>query len=232
MKSIPRLKAARSGVFTALLGVMASVLSACSSVPLVSSGDEFRSTAITMPDPPAANGSIFQNGGAYMLLFEDRRPQRVGDLLTIVLNERANASKNSASTANRSASASLLPNQLPKGLEDLALYGFDLEGASDFSGGGGAQANNQLTGTITVTVADVLANGNFRVVGEKEIMINQGTEFIRFSGVVNPRTINGQNAVQSSEVFDARIQYTGKGYASEAQRMGWLQRLFLTVAPF
>ncbi|MDF3721695.1 flagellar basal body L-ring protein FlgH, partial [Enterobacter hormaechei] len=87
-------------------------------------------------------------------------------------------------------------------------------------------------GTITVTVNKLLPNGNLQVVGEKQIAINQGTEFIRFSGVVNPRTISGANTVPSTQVADARIEYVGNGYINEAQTMGWLQRLFLNLSPF
>ncbi|WP_260459727.1 flagellar biosynthetic protein FliO [Enterobacter ludwigii] len=89
-----------------------------------------------------------------------------------------------------------------------------------------------VTGTITVTVNELLPNGNLRVVGEKQIAINQGTEFIRFSGVVNPRFISGGNTVPSTQVADARIEYVGNGYINEAQNMGWLQRLFLNLSPF
>ncbi|TPQ29858.1 flagellar basal body L-ring protein FlgH, partial [Cupriavidus pinatubonensis] len=89
-----------------------------------------------------------------------------------------------------------------------------------------------FNGTITVTVLEVLANGNLVVSGEKQLAINQGAEFIRFSGVVNPRTITGDNGVLSTQVADARIEYTAKGYIDEAQNMGWLQRFFLNVSPF
>ena len=82
------------------------------------------------------------------------------------------------------------------------------------------------------TVKQVLENGNLAVVGEKQIAINQGTEFIRFSGIVNPRTISASNTVVSTQVADARIEYVGNGYINEAQQMGWLQRLFLNLSPF
>jgi len=108
----------------------------------------------------------------------------------------------------------------------------DASGKNTFDGKGGATAKNTFTGTITVTVAQVLANGNLRVVGEKQIAINQGAEYIRFSGIVNPRTVDGSNAVISTQVADARIEYVGKGYINEAQNMGWLQRFFLNVSPF
>ncbi|MFA5677490.1 MAG: flagellar basal body L-ring protein FlgH [Pseudomonas sp.] len=184
------------------------------------------------PPQAANNGAIFQPQRGHMPLFEDLRPRRVGDILTIVVNEQVSASKNASSNTLRSASGSLALDQLPDALEELAKYGFDLSSEQAFSGGGGSRANNTFTGTITVSVQEVFANGNLRVAGEKQIAINRGTEYIRFSGVVNPRSIGGQNTVPSTLVADARIQYTGDGYISEAQRMGWLQRLFLNVAPY
>ena len=147
-------------------------------------------------------------------------------------NEEVSASKNSQSNAGRSGSASLELTQLPDVLDTLAEYGFDISGENDFTGSGGSQANNSFTGTITVSVLEVMNNGNLRVRGEKQIAINQGTEFIRFSGVVNPRTITAQNTVPSTQVADARIEYVGDGYINEAQHMGWLQRFFLNVSPF
>jgi flagellar L-ring protein precursor FlgH len=108
----------------------------------------------------------------------------------------------------------------------------DANSANKFDGKGGATNNNDFTGTITVTVIEVLANGNLVVSGEKQIGINQGSEFIRFSGVVNPSTITNGNSVSSAQVADARIEYRASGYIDEAQVMGWLARFFLTFLPF
>lgn len=190
------------------------------------------SNTVAVIAPVAANGAIYQSSNGYHPLFEDRRPRAVGDILTIMLNERVSASKNSASNATRSGSASVIASILPDGLERLAKNTFDLSGENDFTGSGGSLANNTFTGTITVTVTEVLANGNLRVAGEKQIGINQGTEFIRFSGVVNPRTISAQNTVSSPQVADAHMEYVGKGYINEAQKMAWLQRFFLIVSFF
>nr|WP_163503127.1 flagellar basal body L-ring protein FlgH [Halomonas socia] len=217
-----------------LLGtlLLAAIVSGCAQLPRPSVvGDQEQ---VNLPDrlPPEPNGSIYQPSRGSHPLFEDRRPRMIGDILTIVLDEEVSASKNSQSNAGRSGSAGLSFLELPDALERLADYGFDIEGNSDFSGGGGSEANNTFTGTITVSVLEVMHNGNLRVRGEKQIAINQGVEFIRFSGVVNPRTITGQNTVPSTQVADARIEYVGDGYINEAQHMGWLQRFFLNVSPF
>lgn len=171
----------------------------------------------------------------YQPLFEDRRPRNVGDTLTIVLQENVSASKSSSANASRNGSAGLAFDTTPEML--TGLFGGDrantaINGKNDFNGKGGAAARNTFSGTITVTVRKVLENGNLSVVGEKQIAINQGAEFIRFSGIVNPRTISGSNTVISTQVSDARIEYVGNGYINEAQQMGWLQRLFLNLSPF
>ncbi|WP_422666883.1 flagellar basal body L-ring protein FlgH [Billgrantia endophytica] len=210
----------------------ALVLGGCAQVPRASVVGEQEQIAMVEPPPRKANGSIYQTHRGSQPLFEDRRPRMIGDILTIVLDEQVSASKNSQSNANRGGSAGLDFIELPDALERLAEYGFEFSGNSDFAGGGGSQANNSFTGTITVSVLEVMYNGNLRVRGEKQIAINQGVEFIRFSGVVNPRTITGQNTVPSTAVADARIEYVGSGYIHEAQHMGWLQRFFLNVSPF
>ena len=82
------------------------------------------------------------------------------------------------------------------------------------------------------TVTDVLANGNLEISGEKQMLINQGNEYIRFSGVVTPTTISSTSTVLSTQVADARIEYSARGFINEGETMGWLQRIFLSVAPF
>ncbi|ALM54253.1 flagellar basal body L-ring protein FlgH [Halomonas huangheensis] len=217
----------------ALLGVaLLSTLAGCAQIPKASVVGEQEQITIADRPEPVANGSIFQKARGYQPLFEDRRPRAVGDILTIALDEQVSASKNSRSNADRNGSGGLSFTQVPKGLEELMDYGFEIDGNNDFEGGGGSRANNTFTGTITVSVVEVMNNGNLRVRGEKQIAINQGTEFIRFGGVVNPRTITAQNTVPSTAVADARIEYVGDGYINEAQYMGWMQRFFLNVSPF
>ncbi|WP_422677672.1 flagellar basal body L-ring protein FlgH [Billgrantia campisalis] len=216
-----------SAVVLALL-----VVGGCAQIPRASVVGEQEQIRIAEPPPRQANGSIYQAHRGSQPLFEDRRPRMVGDILTIVLDEQVSASKNSQSSANRSGSGSLDVAQIPDAIDFLEDLGFDISGDNVFSGGGSSQANNTLSGTITVSVLEVIHNGNLRVRGEKQIAINQGVEFIRFSGVVNPRTITGQNTVPSTAVADARIEYVGDGYINEAQHMGWLQRFFLNVSPY
>ena len=188
------------------------------------------------PEPRTAqasqSGSIFQPSFSRPL-FEDRRARFIGDVITVNLVEQTAASKKSSATAERNASLSASITALAsvplKGLNGLDASAAD---ASKFGGKGDAAANNAFTGTITATVIEVLSNGNLLVSGEKQIAINQGNEFIRFSGIVNPVYVTGSNTVQSTQVADARVEYRANGYIDEAQTMGWMQRFFLTVLPF
>jgi flagellar L-ring protein FlgH len=192
---------------------------------------------VTRPQPVAAAsaptaGSLYRPGSAYAL-FEDRRPSLVGDTITIVLAETVNATKSSGASVSRSSKSGVDLGVMPRFLSGLIgpAQNVKVGGEQSMTAGGGANASNAFNGVLTVTVAEVLHNGNFVVSGEKQMLINQGTEYIRFSGVVNPRTITAGNSVMSAQVADARIEYSAKGFIDEAQTMGWLQRFFLNVLP-
>ena len=180
-----------------------------------------------------SNGAIFQPGMRRALL-EDRRARRVGDIITVNLVERTTAQKNANTSTGRksnlSGGLSAASNKLP--LSSLAGLTAEAETASSFEGKGAAAANNAFNGTITVTVIDVLANGNLLVSGEKMLTINQGNEFIRFSGVVNADNVTASNTVQSTQVADARIEYRGSGFIDESNSVGWLHRFFNAINPF
>ncbi len=227
-----------TGLFSASV-VLTLFLTGCAYIPHKPLVDGVTTASPASQEVAVANGSVFQTGQAmsygYQPMFEDRRPRNVGDTLTIVLQENVSASKSSSANANRGGSTGLSFDAVPGAMS--GLFGGDkanaaISGSSDFTGKGGAAAKNTFSGTITVTVQQLLQNGNLKVVGEKQIAINQGTEFIRFSGVVNPRTISSSNSVISTQVSDARIEYVGNGYINEAQQMGWLQRLFLNLSPY
>lgn len=195
-------------------------------------------TALPPPPPPPAptpDGAIFQPTayGSYPL-FEDRRPRNVGDIVTVVLQERTAAAKNVATNTDRSSSMENSITAAPGFLSSWFNPKLDTatSGSNTTKGTGDSSANNTFTGTLTTTVVGVLPNGNLQVAGEKQIAINRGSEYIRFSGVVDPRAISGTNTISSVQVADARIEYRSKGVMDEVQTMGWLQRFFLLASPF
>jgi flagellar L-ring protein precursor FlgH len=218
-------------------------VAAVAALALVASGcapDALRKVEVVQPmtvrpSPPpvalAVRGGIYQPA-TYQPLFEDHRARTVGDTLMININEKLNASKKASSAANRAGAMDFVVPDIQLGSRGIKGGKLSATSKNDFEGKGDSAANNVFTGAITVTVIDVLPNGNLIVAGEKQIGINQGSEFVRLSGVVDPRFILAGNVVSSTQVADARLEYRGAGYIDEAQTMGWLSRVFLSVMPF
>ncbi|MEW9900163.1 flagellar basal body L-ring protein FlgH [Chitinivorax sp. PXF-14] len=222
-----------------LIGLIGlALLAACSSTPksIVQLPTSTRPTAAAQP--VYGNGAIFQAGAASRGgLFEDRVARQVGDILNIAIEEKLNASTKSNSNADRTGAitASANPFTVPYSggvLSKLASLNIKASSDNKFEGKGESNASNVFTGSITVTVVEVLPNGNLIVAGEKQIAIHNEHEFLRFSGVVNPSDIKTGNTVSSTKVADARIEHRATGVVGDAQDAGWLQKFFLSVMPF
>ncbi|MDP3516294.1 MAG: flagellar basal body L-ring protein FlgH [Pseudohongiella sp.] len=175
-------------------------------------------------DSGRISGSIYSPGTAVNLY--QRRAHRLGDVLTINLNESTSASNSSGTTFNKESSTST---------GDISLFGrsesgLELGGGSDFSGSANSDLSNQLRGNITVTVTDVLPNGLLEVRGEKWLQINRGKEYIRISGLVRRQDIAPDNTIASTRVADVRIAYSGTGTMANTNEPGILSRFF--VGPY
>jgi flagellar L-ring protein precursor FlgH len=188
--------------------------------------------------PESRNAAAQQNGSIYNIasmrpLFEDRRARFIGDTITINIAEKTTASKNSENKTSRSQSVNAsVPTVVGLPIKSLQGTALSASDTNNFDGKGQNTSANDFTSSITVTVIEVLNNGNLLVSGEKQIGLKEGEEFIRFSGVVNPSTITATNTVQSTQVADARIEYKANGFVDSVQVMGWLSRFFLSFLPF
>jgi flagellar L-ring protein precursor FlgH len=224
----------RQALWPVALIVALALLAGCAPFPKV----EVREPTSARPAPvvraPQVNGAIYQQA-AFRPLFEDNRARFVGDILTININENLTASQEKKSSASKTGSttmanpAVILPVGGSFGANTISVNG---SSSNTFDGKGSTNSTNAFSGTITVTVIDVLPNGNLVVSGEKQIGNNRQVETVRFSGVVNPVSIVNGNTVSSTQVADARIELRGQGQVDEAQVMGWLARFFLTFLPF
>jgi flagellar L-ring protein precursor FlgH len=187
--------------------------------------------------PPVArtDGAIYQ-AGQEMALFADLKARRVGDVLTIVLNEATTASKNAETkTSKTTAISDTGPTIFGKSIltKGVPILDTTLSGSHAFDGVGTASQGNSFVGSLTVTVTEVESNGNLVVVGDKNLKLNQGDEFIHISGVVRPADVATNNTVTSDKIADAHISYSGKGVIANANQMGWLTRFFNSVfSPF
>ncbi len=176
-------------------------------------------------------GAIY-NDGTDVRLFEDRKAGRVGDILTVRLQESTNASKNSATSTSKSTESDLTNPTVfgaPITANGIPLFQGSLSGESTFDGAGSSSQSNSLLGDITVTVVERLPNGNLRIRGEKWVTLNQGREFIRLSGIIRPDDIEPDNTLYSYRIADAQITYSSKGVLAAANRQGLISRFFNSI---
>jgi flagellar L-ring protein precursor FlgH len=233
MKPFGKNRVQRIGLIAALPVVCGLI--GCSAAPRADVAPHAPTSAKALPYDPAAvapTGGIFHSNNA-VFLFEDRKPRVIGDLLTIQINENLNASQSANSnTEKKTATSATLPKI--SGVLGMGIGGLNMNAASDsaFTGAGATASSNVFTGTITVTVVEVLPNGNLKVAGEKQIGIRQNSEVLKLSGVIDPTFIQPGNIVSSTQVADVRLDYRGGGNIEEAQIQGWLGRFFNSWMPF
>ena len=209
-------------------------MSGCATInppPKVDLADTRPVQAMPTVQAPPTNGSIFQMS-QYRPLFEDHRARLVGDSLTINIVEKVSASQSSNSSVDKSGSLEgalkAVPLFKPNPLDRASVSG---SSNSAFAGKGATENTNDFSGVITVIVTGVLPNGHLQIAGEKQIGVNDNVDVLRFSGQVDPRTIQPGNMVASGMVANVRVQHRGRGPAAEANRIGWLSRFFLNVLP-
>jgi len=190
---------------------------------------------------PASNGAIYQGypqGGAGLALFRDHRPWQVGDVVTIQITQAATATKNVSQNLGRNDS--LVSNL-------NSFFGFPLSfghsgsgsrynaninynSANNFQGSGATAQSDSFIATMSAMVRRIRPNGDLVVAGDTQVQLVGGKEYIRIAGVVRPEDVLSNNVVQSQQMAEAHIEFSGDGETYLAPKMGFLQRLFLTVS--
>ncbi|MFI8061165.1 flagellar basal body L-ring protein FlgH [Citrobacter freundii] len=208
------------------LVVLLPLLSGCESQALlVKKNDEFFAPPKTEAPPTADGraGGVFEMGYKWSLT-ADRRAYRVGDILTVMLEESTQSSKQAKTNFGKNNTVDIgAPTLFGHTKDNLSA---SVDANRDFNGTATSQQQNSLRGEITVSVHSVQSNGILEIRGEKWLTLNQGDEYIRLSGLVRADDIQNDNSVSSQRIADARISYAGRGALSDANAAGWLTRLF------
>lgn len=213
-------------LFIPVIMSSALLINACSFTPTTVVQQPL--TARPAATPPAnPNGGAIFNSRAYRPMFEDRKARYVGDIVTINIRENTSATKAGGSSGSKEGEVStsvtsLFGTALPKATVNAS-------GESSYEDKAAANSSNVFNGSITTTVIEVLPNGYLIVSGEKQVSLDKGTEFVRFSGVVNPDTITIGNFVSSTTVADARVEYRTSSKIDAAEIANTLSRLFLSI---
>ena len=214
--------------------IAALALTACNNLPAkLSHTPEFAPVYPVVADRNALPTGAIYNGRGSDMWFGKGRTYAVGDLITVLLNESTQANRAQTGEFKRKDSNDVVPSSLP-GKLGLALGDTNPLRGSNFSsaGSGTADQTASLTGSIAVTVVEVLANGNMMVRGEKQLALTEGAEVIQVSGIVRPEDISPNNTVQSRRLANAQIAYRASGDMASAVRPGWGTNLLLKMWPF
>ncbi len=179
----------------------------------------------------ANNGAIFQ-AASYRPLYETYRARMVGDIVTVTIDEKISAKQETTSKIEKTGSVTGSIAAAPLIRSDQ-LGKLDVNGksANTFDGKGSTESSNNFSGIITCTVVEVLPNGHLIISGEKQIGVAKNVDILKFSGQIDPATIQPGNTVASTQIANVRIEQKGRGAQSEAQGIGWLARFFLNILP-
>lgn len=173
-------------------------------------------------------GSLF-NKVASDSLYSDSKARRVGDIITVTLQESTQATKNAKNEYGSETENTLNPligfGGLPINLGSKSIQ-MGVDSTNDFKGDSKADQSNSLTGNISVNVLRVYPNGNLMIRGEKWIQLNTGNEYIRLTGIIRQQDINSGNTILSTKVANARIEYSGTGSFHRGQQPGWIAKFF------
>jgi flagellar L-ring protein precursor FlgH len=191
-------------------------------------------------DVPVTNGAIYQGnvqGGGGLELFRDHRVWQVGDIVTVQIAQNASATKNVSQNIGRTDSVnSTLTNLV--GLPTTFGHSssttkfnpnISYNSANSLQGSGATAQNDSFATTVSTMVQRIRPNGDLVIAGDNEMKLVGGKEYIRIAGVVRPEDLSG-NVVSSTQMAEAHIEFSGDGETYLAPKMGFLQKLFLTVS--
>lgn len=209
----------------------AVIATGCTSVPFEK--DVFPNDPQYAPVPssslqaaPSINGSLYKSNYS-LSLFSDQQATRVGDIITVIFDEQYNSSKSAETSSNKDSTNTANPVSILNSVPGWRNLGLDVnvDHKRSFKGKGDADRSNSLSGTISVTVSDILPSGVLQIRGEKWLTLSEGDEYIRIIGLIRPQDITPQNTVMSSKVADARIKFGGRGNLNNATKEGWFGRM-------
>ena len=191
-------------------------------------------------EAPVTNGAIYQSnvqGAGGLELFRDHRVWQVGDIVTVQIAQNATASKNVSQNIGRNDSVKSTVNNLfglPTSFGHSSATtkfnpNIDYNSSNSLQGSGGTVQSDAFAATVSTMVQRIRPNGDLVIAGNDEIKLVGGNEHIRIAGVVRQEDLFG-NVVQSTQMAEAHIEFSGDGETYLSPKMGFLQKLFLTVS--
>lgn len=184
------------------------------------------------------DGSLWNEAAGSLIA--DHKADNIGDIVTVVISEQSSATRQATTSSGRDSSFSAsIPNLLGLEQSDFILdSNVDLSNlinadfSNEFEGTGRTVRSGDLTASLSTQVIGVYPNGNLKIRGGKEVMVNSEVQIIYLTGIIRPVDITAANTVNSNKILNARISYTGRGPIADKQEPGWLYRTFDVIWPF
>lgn len=180
----------------------------------------FQAILISTSDARKGNQTLYD-----VSMFTDQKARQVGDLLTVIVVEKASASKEASTQTSRSSNRNGSLGGFV-GINTRGLgKGIRLNSGSTFTGSGSTSRSETLNATVPVTVTEVLPNDNLKVEGQRQVTVNGEKQILNVKGVVRPRDIAPNNTIFSTNLANAEITYKGDGIVSRQQKPGLISRI-------
>lgn len=230
-----------------LVVVVAAIVSGCGPAHISSYTPKERPVPVQAPSTVVADaatpGSLFASDATGSALFVDARAYRINDIVVVRVEEVADAARSASTDTSHQSWAGggltgvpvlgpllqpLIPG-VPLPTSDLAS---EVNASNRFEGHGESGRSERLQATVSTTVKSVMPNGNLYVEGHRVILVNQEEHHLYVSGVVRPIDIDDENAIDSSRIAEAQIEFVGQGVLTDAEAPGWLARVGAFLWPF
>lgn len=192
------------------------------------------------PSAAAQNASLWTSSQSReSAMFADRRARRVGDIVTVIVQETASVQASRRTKTDKKANVDAAiekfffsPSASTGGTKNGELPALALGGTNEFNGGGEISDKQTVTARAAVTVIDVLPNGNLVIEGSRYVAYSGEKQYALLRGIVRPDDIQAGNTILSSSIANARVEFISQGAITATQRKGWLTKTVDTINPF
>ena len=195
--------------------------------------------AVAFPAAAGAESIWPTTGGGNHSMFADRKAASTGDIVTILVQEAAAATSTQTKASNRESSLTdavssflFTPAASGLGTHKGELPAASWAGKSSYTGGGSVNNTQSLTARAAVLISDVLPNGNFVIEGVRVVKFSGETQYVVLRGIIRPDDIGTDNTILSTNIADARVEFYSEGTLTDAQKRGWLSKLYEKLRPF
>jgi flagellar L-ring protein precursor FlgH len=227
---------------TMILVTLLNFLGGCSWVSPTVTKTSSPPEAATMPQvSQTTSGSLWNDNGEFARLYSDLRASRVGDIVTIRVTETASGAKTATTKTSKDSALDDSFSGTFTSFFDLPARALAFLSPSasikvntkdSYAGNGATTRNDQLTASMTAIVMEVYPNGNLKILGHREVVVNSERQTMELTGIIRPIDVDSKNVVQSTSIADAKISYTGFGVVDDKQHPGWLGRIMNFISPF